>query len=216
MFTGLIEEIGIIKIAKKFSGGIRISITCKKILEDIKIDDSISINGVCQTVIGINDSSFTVEAVEETIRKSTLGKFNTGKKVNLERAMRLNDRLGGHLVQGHVDCTGKVIAIKNDSTGKLLTINFPANDSRYIVALGSICIDGVSLTVARRENNSFTVSIIPHTWGMTTLNELRTGDEVNLEYDIIGKYVEQMVEPFATKSTESKSSILDQFLEQPD
>jgi riboflavin synthase len=216
MFTGLIEEIGTIKTSQRFSGGIRITVVCKKILEDTKIDDSISINGVCQTIIAINESGFTVEAVEETISKTTLGKFHSGKKVNLERAIRLSERLGGHLVQGHVDCTGKVIAIKNDLSGKLLTINFPEKDSRYIVALGSICIDGVSLTVARKENNSFTVSIIPHTWELTTINELRTGDDVNLEYDIIGKYVEQMVEPFINKKVETKTSILSQFLEQPD
>lgn len=217
MFTGIIEEIGKIKTLKPISGSIRITVDAKIVSKELKIDDSVSLNGACQTVIQKTDSEFTVEAVEETLRKSTLGKFRPGKQINLERAMKIGDRLGGHLVQGHVDCIGKVQTIQNEGTGKLLWIEFPSEFSKYVVPLGSICIDGVSLTVAKKENNRFMVSIIPHTWEMTTFNELRVGSEVNLEFDIIGKYIESLTEPYFNhnKSTQEKS-YLEQYIDQPD
>ncbi|OGU10486.1 MAG: riboflavin synthase subunit alpha [Ignavibacteria bacterium GWB2_35_12] len=217
MFTGIIEEIGKIKALKPISGSIRITIDANIVTKYLKIDDSVSLNGACQTVIQKSDTEFTVEAVEETLRKSTLGKFRPGKMINLERAMRLGDRLGGHLVQGHIDCIGKVQTIQNEGTGKLLWIEFPPEFSKYVVPLGSICIDGVSLTVAKKENHRFMVSIIPHTWKMTTFNELRVGSEVNLEFDIIGKYIESLTEPYFNQSkSKQEKSYLEQYIDQPD
>ncbi|TAL66863.1 MAG: riboflavin synthase [Bacteroidetes bacterium] len=212
MFTGIIEDIGKIKSIKPVSGSYRITIESKVITNDLKIDDSVSLNGACQTVIQKTESDFTVEAVEETIRKSTLGKFKPGLKINLERAMKIGDRLGGHLVQGHVDCIGKVQTIQSEGTGKLLWIEYPSEFAKYVVPVGSICIDGVSLTVAKKENHRFMISIIPHTWKMTTLGELKTGIEVNLEFDIIGKYIESMTEQKSTK----EKTYLEQFIDQPE
>ncbi len=217
MFTGIIEEIGKIKALKPISGSIRITVDAKTVTKDMKIDDSVSLNGACQTVIHKSNTEFTVEAVEETLKKTTLGKFKTGKMINLERAMILGDRLGGHLVQGHVDCIGRVQTIQNEGTGKLLWIEFPHEFSKYVVPIGSICIDGVSLTVAKKENHRFMVSIIPHTWKMTTFNELRVGSEVNLEFDIIGKYIESLTETYFNNNKSSKEkSYLEQYIDQPD
>ena len=211
MFTGIIEEIGKINSIKPVSGSYRITVSAKIVTRDLKIDDSVSLNGACQTVIHKTDSEFTVEAVEETIRKSTLGNFKPGQKINLERAMKIGDRLDGHLVQGHVDCIGRVQTIQSEGTGKLLWLEYPAEFSKYVVPVGSICIDGVSLTVAKKENNRLMVSIIPHTWKLTTLGELKSGSEVNLEFDIIGKYVESLNERSKTK----EKSYLEQYIDQP-
>lgn len=215
MFTGLIEEIGIVKSIRQIGGGKRFAIEAKKIFDDLKIDDSVALNGACQTVVKISGNTFEVEAVEETLRKTTLNKFKAGSKINLERAVRLGDRMGGHIVQGHVDCTGNVLSIIPESTGKLVWISYPEKFRRYIVPVGSICINGVSLTVANVENNKFLVSIIPHTWELTILRDLKNGDEVNLEFDIIGKYVENMVNPHNSVTKNSKS-ILEQYIDQPD
>lgn len=193
MFTGLVEEIGTIRSMRPQGKGFRISVASHTVVQDLKIDDSVSINGACQTVVRCDNSSFDVEAVEETVLKTTLGSFQPGKRVNLERALALGARLGGHLVQGHVDTRGIVRAIQEQQTSWLLNIEFPSEYTRYIVPVGSICIDGVSLTAARVEQNTFTVAIIPHTWGHTTLNTLSVGSRVNLEFDIIGKYVERMM-----------------------
>jgi riboflavin synthase len=211
MFTGLIEEIGIIKAIKPIGGGRRISVEAYKVMDDLKIDDSISLNGTCQTVVSRTDKTFDVEAVEETLSKTSFLKFHPGKKINLERASRLGDRMGGHLVQGHVDCRGKVTDIRKLNTGINLWINYPKEYSKYLVSAGSICIDGVSLTVAQLEDLKFMVSIIPHTWEMTTLCELNTGGEVNLEFDIIGKYIERIMNHNPVK----EKSFLEQYIDQP-
>ncbi|MBI5325642.1 MAG: riboflavin synthase [Ignavibacteriae bacterium] len=217
MFTGIIEEVGIIKIIKPVSGSYKITVSAGLVTNDLKIDDSISLNGTCQTVVQKSDKEFSVEAVEETLRKTTLGKFHPGNKVNLERAMRLGDRLGGHLVQGHVDCTGRIQSIQSEGTGKLLLIEFPIEFAKYVVPLGSVCIDGVSLTIAKKEINRFMVSIIPHTWKMTTFCELETGKYVNLEFDIIGKYIESINDSrIENKINNKNKSYLEQFIEQPD
>ncbi len=194
MFTGLIEELGTVRGVRKQGSGIRMIVEAHIIMDDVKIDDSISINGACQTVVALTATTFEVEAVEETLMKTTLGGFAVGKRVNLERAMRLGGRMGGHLVQGHVDTSGTVARIEQKQGSWLLTINFPVNYARYVIPVGSVCIDGVSLTTARVEGASFTVSIIPHTWAHTTLNELRPGAAANLEFDVIGKYVEKMLQ----------------------
>ena len=208
MFTGLIEEIGTIKTIRPIGGGKRITVQANKIMDDLKIDDSVALNGACQTVVSRTGDTFDVEAVEETLRKSTLGKFTPGKKINLERAAKLGDRMGGHLVQGHVDCTGHILSIQPEAAGKLVWISFPGEFNRYIVPVGSICI--VSLTVAKIEGTKFMVSVIPHTWELTMMRELKSGTEVNLEFDMIGKYVERMVEPQLHKNdNDLKSRLMD-------
>lgn len=193
MFTGLIEEIGEIYNISSIGGGYNISVKSNYIINDLAIDDSVSINGACQTVIQVKNNLFQVEAVEETLRKTTLGGFRNGKKVNLERALTLNKRLGGHIVLGHVDCVGTVQSIQPERTGILIKIKYPKEFSKYVISSGSICMDGVSLTTARTDNDWFLVSIIPHTWNKTTLNLLKTGDQVNLEFDVLGKYIEKLI-----------------------
>lgn len=216
MFTGLIEETGIIQSVKPLGGGKRITVKSQKIMDDLKIDDSVAINGVCQTVVSRTVDTFDVESVEETIRKTTFGQLKSGDWVNLERALRIGDRLGGHLVQGHVDCTGNVITIVKERTGILLWISYPSEFSRYIVNTGSICINGISLTVAKAESGKFMSAIIPHTWEITILNFLKTGSLVNLEFDVLGKYIENMIKSGITHNNLSKnSSIYDQYLDQP-
>jgi len=208
MFTGLIEEIGTIKSVLQKGNARRFSIQANAIFSDLKIDDSVAINGCCQTVVKIQSDIFEVEAVEETLRKTTLGRFLSGQKVNLERAVRLQDRLGGHLVQGHIDCFGTITKIRQETLGILISISYPPEFRKYITPTGSVCIDGVSLTVAKDEENSFTVSIIPHTWNKTNLSNLQTGSKVNLEFDIIGKYIEKMLRD------EKRNSVLKEFIEQ--
>ncbi len=216
MFTGLIEEIGEIKSIHRIGDGRRITVKATKIMDDLKIDDSVAINGACQTVVSLTSGSFDVETVEETILKTTLGEFFPGKRVNLERAAKLGDRMGGHLVQGHVDCTGSITLIEKLAAAYQLWIGYPNEFNKYIVAEGSVCIDGISLTTARDETGRFMVSIIPHTWKMTTLSELKTSDKVNLEFDIIGKYIEKISLPYLSGSkTEKKTSGLDKYIDQP-
>lgn len=194
MFTGLVEEMGRIAAVQAIGNGLRFTIAAEYVMDDLTIDASIAVNGVCQTVVSHNSNTFDVIAVEETLKKTTLGNIRTGKKVNLERAMKLSDRLGGHLVQGHVDTCGTVIYLETKSTSHLLTIRFPAEFSRYLIPVGSICMDGISLTCARVEQDTFTVAIIPHTWSKTTIHELRVGSQVNLEFDVLGKYIEKMLQ----------------------
>jgi riboflavin synthase len=207
MFTGLIEEIGAIVSVQPRGGGRRITVKASKIMDDVKIDDSISINGACQTVVGRTDTTFDVEAVEETLKKTTLAFLKSGARVNLERAMRSGDRFGGHIVQGHVDTTGTVHSIEKQTMSWLIWIEFPREFAQYIVPVGSICIDGVSLTVARIEGTRLMVSVIPHTVSVTTLKDLHSGSTVNLEFDIIGKYVERLMSVRAEAPVEKKSSL---------
>jgi riboflavin synthase len=193
MFTGIIEEVGkIISVSRK-AKLMDLTIGAKTIFDDIKIGDSISINGVCQTVVDIKINSFTVQAIEETLDRTTLGKMKTGDSVNLERALRINDRLGGHLVQGHIDGTGKITSRKDFPDNVILSVRPERGLEKYIVEKGSITIDGISLTVAFTKNDEFEVAVIPHTIKFTTLNEVRTGDIVNLETDIIAKYIEKLI-----------------------
>jgi riboflavin synthase len=194
VFTGLIEEIGTIRTVRQQGSGVRLVVGAAQVLGDLKIDDSVAINGACQTVVSVSATSFEVEAVEETLTKTTLGTFRTGTRVNLERALQLGARLGGHLVQGHVDCRGSVASIEQRQGSWLLAVRFPAEFARYVIPVGSVCINGISLTAARVDGDTLTTSIIPHTWAYTTLNELRTGAAVNLEFDLIGKYVERMLQ----------------------
>ena len=193
MFTGIIQEIGTLAEVKKVGGGIHISVNAPECARELKVDDSVSINGVCQTVIQKRGSMFTVEAVEETLSKTTLGQLAVASPVNLELAVRLNDRLGGHLVQGHVDCVGTIGNVEKKTSSWLITVHFPEEFNRYVIPVGSIAIDGISLTVASTTPGSLTVSIIPHTLAKTTLASARKGEKVNLEFDLIGKYIEKMM-----------------------
>jgi len=210
MFTGLIEEIGIIRSTIKSNGGLKIKVKANKVMTDIKIDDSIAINGCCQTVIKHDRNSFEVIAIEETLRKTNLGELKSDSKVNLERAIQSGNRLGGHIVQGHIDCVGEIIAIKSEGSSKLYSLRFPEEYKKYVINVGSICINGISLTVANLESNSLSVAIIPHTLETTTISNLKVGSKVNLEFDMIGKYIFNMVSPYINK-LENKSSVFDQF-----
>ncbi len=193
MFTGLIEEVGSVKSVNTFGGGIKLTIEAKNILNDIKTGDSININGTCQTVVSFDEKSFTVEAVEETLKKTNLGFLKSGSKVNLESSLTLNKKLGGHFVLGHVDSTGKISSVEKLSSSILLSISYPVKFSNYVINVGAITVNGVSLTIARFNKNAFTVSVIPHTWQETNLQFLKVGDEVNLEFDILGKYVAKIL-----------------------
>lgn len=214
MFTGIIEEIGKIKSISPASGGLKIVISAKLILNDLKIDDSVSINGVCQTAVKVSPDSFEVTAVEETIKKTTFGLLKNGEEVNLERALTLSTRLGGHIVQGHADTTGIVKRINKLGTGIEVWIDFPKEYEKNIVNSGSIAVEGVSLTVAEVKNNSFKLSLIPHSWDNTTLKKLKIGSKVNLEFDILGKYIEKL---YSSNNTSVKNkSLLERFIDQPE
>lgn len=194
MFTGLIEEVGHMVSVSNRGKIMDLIIEAHTILDDIKIGDSININGVCLTVTEIGNSTFTVQAVEETIKRSTFGKLKKGSAVNLERALRIEDRLGGHFVQGHVDGTGRITSKKEYADNVVLSIAPEPGLERYIAEKGSISVDGISLTVILAKKGEFGVSIIPHTTRSTTLAHIRTGDLVNLETDIIAKYIEKLIE----------------------
>jgi len=203
MFTGLVEEVGIVKAIENRGEAKRFAISADYILNEMAVDDSVAVSGVCLTVVSLSEKGFQVEAVAETLRKTTLESWQTGRKLNLERSLRLMDRLGGHLVQGHVDAVAQVVEIQNQQGGLLVSFAIPKHLANYIISEGSITIDGVSLTVARLHENVATVSLIPHTLQKTTLGELNVGSHVNLEVDLIGKYIEKlMTAPAEDKITE--------------
>ncbi|MGE5628052.1 MAG: riboflavin synthase [Solirubrobacterales bacterium] len=193
MFTGIVEEIGEISNLTKSSKGARITIKAKKVLEDVKLGDSICTNGVCLTVTEFDTDKFSVDVMGETMRRSNLGSFSKGTKVNLERALRATDRLGGHIVSGHIDGTGEIENYTKEDNAVWISIKTLPEILKYIVEKGSIAIDGVSLTVAYVDNERFKVSIIPHTKDATTLLKKDIGDMVNLECDIVGKYIEKFI-----------------------
>ena len=195
MFTGIIEETGDIKAFTPEYGGARLVVRCQKILDDISIGDSIAINGCCQTVVKFDDTSFTVQVSKETLNVTTFKKFKAGSKINLERALTPLSRMGGHIVQGHVDCIGKFVRKVDFDEFYELYFELPETECKYVVHKGSIAIDGVSLTVAEIKGNTFKTAIIPHTFNNTTLSELKTGDNVNIETDILGRYVEKFLSP---------------------
>ncbi len=193
MFTGLIEEVGHIVSITRRGTIIDFNIKADIILDDVKTGDSISVSGVCLTVTESGNDNFTVQAVEETLQKSTLRHYKNGDAVNLERALRVGDRLGGHLVQGHVDGTGRITSKKEYSGNMLLGVSPEPELERYIAAKGSITIDGISLTVTFVKKGEFGVSIIPHTLKSSTLANIRIGGRVNLETDVIAKYIEKLI-----------------------
>jgi len=192
LFTGLVEEIGIVKKITKSVQSAKITIAAGQLLEDVKIGDSICTNGVCLTVNNLSNKEFSVDVMPETIRNSNLKNLSSGSKVNLERALKASDRLGGHIVSGHIDGIGVVNAFKEEENATWITIATNENILKYIVERGSIAIDGTSLTVAYVDDKTFKVSIIPHTKEKTILLHKKVGDEVNLECDVLGKYIEKL------------------------
>jgi riboflavin synthase len=200
MFTGIIEEVGRIEKISVDRGNLKLKIGASKISSDLKIGNSININGACQTVIGTDPDSFTVEAVEETLRKSNLGQLKRNDLVNLERSLRFSDRLGGHLVTGHIDCVGRIKSIAKKDGSFLYEFELSQAYLTYLVEKGSVAVDGISLTVVEVLRDSFSVSIIPFTLENTTLGTKKIGDLVNIETDLIGKYVERILTSKIDKS----------------
>lgn len=208
MFTGIIEEIGYIKDIIPQGEGKKFQISANKITDDLKVDQSVAVNGVCLTVVKITDDSFLADAVGETLAKSTLKHLNNGSAVNLERAMRLNDRLGGHLVQGHVDGVGTINKLIYGKTGSLLDITIPQKLINYTISKGSITIDGVSLTIAEKNDTLLKIAMIPHTYANTNFQNNKIGDKINIEVDFFAKYIEQFL------TTSSKIKITPAWLQQ--
>ena len=193
MFTGLVEEMGTIEHAEPDEGGRRLVVTAPVVGQGLTIGDSVSLNGCCQTVVDTGGASFTVVAVPETLRRTNLGELVEGDRVNLERPVRLMDRLGGHLVQGHVDAVGRVRVVREEAPGWWLSIAADREVMRYVALKGSVTVDGVSLTVAGVDEGGFEVAIIPHTWEATILSQYRPGSEVNLEVDLLARYLERLL-----------------------
>ncbi len=193
MFTGIIEEIGTIIDVIPIGTGKHLRIYASASSQELKIHDSVSVNGVCLTVVSRDAEEFEVDVVEETIKKTTLGSFAIGDHINIELPLRYHDRLHGHMVLGHVDTVGIITQIERQVSSWLFSIELPPQYMKYIIPVGSIAVDGVSLTIAYEENNIIRISIIPHTWENTIYKFYDIGDKVNLEFDIIGKYVERML-----------------------
>lgn len=209
MFTGIVEEIGTVKAVQRSGTSSIIRIEAKKVLSDIHLGDSIAVNGVCLTVTDFDGSTFQADVMNETLSRSSLGSLRTGSPVNLERAMSAEGRFGGHIVSGHIDGTGTISDIRKDGIAVWYTITAAPHIMQYIIEKGSIAIDGISLTVAKVTDSSFSVSIIPHTAEQTILSQKSRGDTVNLENDMIGKYVGKLMK---SAEPEGKSGIGMDFL----
>ena len=213
MFTGIVEELGKVEKIQYDSGFYKIDIQCQKVLEGIKLGDSICVNGVCLTANKLYENHFIADVMGETMARTNLGILTDGDKVNLERALSLSYRLGGHVVTGHVDGKGKIIDIDKKIDGTWFSVQVPEDILKYIIFKGSITIDGISLTVAYVDENIFKVSVIPHTLENTILNYKKINDSVNIECDLIGKYVEKfLLRQDDTKICNKKSNITMEFL----
>ena len=211
MFTGIVEEIGKIEKSIPIAGGFEIKIKAEKVLEDIKINDSICIDGVCLTVTKADTNSFWVDAVGATLEKTTFTQIQSVTLVNLERSVRLNDRLGGHLVQGHVNGIGTITEIIKLGENYLVKIRIPEELEKYLIKEGSVAINGISLTIADLIKNEISISIIPHTWQKTNLKNKQVNDIVNVEIDILAKYVEKLL---SKESTPSRINISEGWLKE--
>lgn len=209
MFTGIVEEIGLVENVKKGPASASVTINAPAVTAGTKTGDSIAVNGICLTVTSLAGSTFTADIMHESLNRSSLSDLRRGSRVNLERAMAADGRFGGHIVSGHVDGTGIISAIREDDNAVWYTVRTSPAIMRYIVEKGSVTIDGISLTVAAVTEDSFSVSVIPHTRQVTIMGDLRAGDKVNLENDIIGKYVEKFLKP---EETSVKSNITREFL----
>ncbi|MBH0189095.1 MAG: riboflavin synthase, partial [Nitrospira sp.] len=203
MFTGIVEEMGAISMLEKTLAGTRVTVLASTVMGDLKIGDSVSVNGVCLTAVSIGEREFSVEVSPETLSVTTLGSMAAGTPVNLERAMKMNERIGGHLVAGHVDGVGVIRSRQQDGNATFFAIEASQEILRYCVAKGSITVDGISLTINDVTDHGFSVAIIPHTAKVTTLGLKQVNDPVNLESDLIGKYVERLLQE---RSQLSKSS----------
>ncbi|OAQ21566.1 riboflavin synthase [Thermosulfurimonas dismutans] len=196
MFTGLVEGLGTIKKIRPKGGGLVLGIEAPFSLENTRVGDSVAVNGACLTVVALEGQIFEVDVSPETLMRTTLGELKVGDRVNLERALRLGDRLGGHLVTGHVDGIGRVVSRENKGNFFFFRIWAPSEVSRYLVEKGSVAVDGVSLTVNRVFGEEFELAVIPHTASLTTLGFRKSGDRVNLEADLLAKYVEKFLSPY--------------------
>lgn len=212
MFTGIVEEMGVIKSIRKGASSAVLEIQAQVVLEDVHIGDSIAVNGVCLTATTFTPTTFTADVMHETLNRSSLANLRPGSRVNLERAMAANGRFGGHIVAGHVDGVGTVLQTRKDDNAIWYTIGASPEVLRYVVEKGSITIDGISLTVAKVTDADFSISAIPHTVAVTVLQDRKPGDTVNLETDIIGKYVEKLLTPQAQPTQRPTSNITREFL----
>jgi riboflavin synthase len=193
MFTGIIEELGRVRAIERRGDNARIVIEARLITEDIHEGDSIAVNGVCLTALDVNEGSFAADVSRETLDRSTLGRLGPGARVNLERSVTPATRLGGHLVQGHVDARGKFLSATDHGGSWTVRIAYPPEIARYLVFKGSVAVEGISLTIAELTDAYFEIAIIPKTWEVTNFSHLRSGDDVNLEVDVIAKYVERLL-----------------------
>lgn len=210
MFTGIVEELGTIRSVRRGSASAVLSIGAETVLSDLKVGDSVAVNGVCLTATAVDKSGFTADVMHETLRRSSLGALGPGSRVNLERAMAADGRFGGHIVAGHIDGTGVISEKRRDDNAVWYTVKAGPELLRYIVEKGSVAIDGISLTVASVEADRFSVSVIPHTAAVTALGAKGPGDTVNIETDMIGKYMEKLLRPADT--TAAKGGISLEFL----
>ncbi len=213
MFTGIVKDVGSVSAVSSKGSGLRMVVRYSnhEAFVDLEIDESVAIDGACQTVVAKGNGVFEVDTIAETLKKTTLGSFTPGRKVNLERAIRPIDRLGGHFVQGHVDCVGEVFDICDLGESREIWVSYPDAYASLLVPVGSVAIDGVSLTVAAVEKGRFAVAIIPYTFGNTTINALKKGSRVNLEFDILGKYIARQ-RKIEQDSASPSSSISDTWL----
>lgn len=193
MFTGIVEEMGSVKALRRDAGGARLTISASTVLGGTALGDSISVNGVCLTVVEKGAAEFSADVANETLKVTNLGDLRIGQQVNLERALQLSARVGGHLVTGHVDAVGRIREKRQEGNSWRIFIEAPETTLRYIIKKGSIAVDGISLTVAEVERNYFSLAMIPHTAKLTTLGSKTAGDSVNLETDVIGKYIEKLM-----------------------
>lgn len=207
MFTGLVAELGTVTALKPLKQSYHISVKANKVMNNLKIGDSVAVNGACLTVVKISGSEFTADVMPETVKLTNLRHLKSGDKVNLERTLRLCDGLDGHIVSGHVEGVGVIASRKSEGIAEIVTIKTPPELLKYIIKKGSIAIDGISLTVTEVTDTGFSVSLIPHTAQKTTLGFKKPGDEVNLETDIIGKYVEHLLNFKTSAQAENKSSL---------
>lgn len=214
MFTGIVEEVGIIKMIEQGEKSTRLTIQAEKVLTDLKHGDSVSTNGVCLTVSLLQGNTFKADVMAQSLRNTILGNLKVGDRVNLERALQLSTRLGGHIVSGHVDCVGEIISVHNEDIARWIKIALPLEQMKYIVEKGSVCIDGVSLTVAKLEDSNFSVSTIPVTREDTVLSKRGKGDKVNIEFDVIAKYTERLLNFGNNNNKEKKTKIDENFLRQ--
>lgn len=205
MFTGIIEELGILSERNKSREGYQLTFKSKKILKHLNTGSSVSINGCCLTIVKKTSNSFSADVIEETLKKTNLGYLNINDKVNLELPLKMNERLDGHFVLGHVDAAGKIKEIKKLTNSYVFNISYPNKFKKFLIHAGSISVDGISLTIAELNDKTFKVGIIPHTWKETNLHDKKIGSLVNLEFDVLGKYIDRIME-LPLRQTEMKKS----------